>query len=133
MPQWLYPYFGELEPIDDCYALNVLDEIATAYYYSALHLVRIAQGATRTWSMGVPGASYPLFAEDRVALIGGYGEDERRVFHARLSEDGQVARLGQGRLRFPGGMQPSEQSYSVTRGPELHLFDGLQWLRGALT
>ena len=132
VPQWLFPY-GELEPIDDCYALNVSDEIATAYYYSAFHLVRIAEGAARTWSVGVPGASHVLFAEDRVALLGGYGEDERRVVHARLSEDGQVERLGEGRLRFPRGMQPSEQSYSVARGPEFHLFDGPQWLRGALT
>jgi hypothetical protein len=130
--QWLFPY-GELEPIDDCYALNVMDEVATAYYYSAFHVVRVAEGAVRTWTVGVSGASHVLLAEDRVALIGGYGEEEHRVVHGRLSGGGQFERLGEGRLRFPDHLQPSDQSYSVTRGAEIHVFDGLHWLRGALT
>ena len=132
VPQWLFPY-GELEPIDDCYALNVMDEIATAYYYSAFHLVRIAEGVARTWSVRLPGASHALLAEDRMALIGRYGEDEHRIVHGRLSEGGQFERLGEGRLRFPGGIQPSDQSYSVARGAEFHFFDGLHWLRSVLT
>ena len=130
VPEWLFPY-GELEPIDDCYALNVMDEIATAYYYSAFDLAQITEGAARTWSVGVPGASVVLLAEDRIALIGGYGEDQHRVVHGRLCEGRQFERLGEGRLRFPGDMPPSDQRYSVARGSELHVFDGLQWLRSA--
>ena len=56
MPEWLFPY-GELEPIDDCYALNVMDEVVTAYYYSAFDVVQITEGAARTWSVDIRGAS----------------------------------------------------------------------------
>jgi hypothetical protein len=70
---WEYPgHKGSLPPIDDCYALNVDGESLWAYYYSDFPIVRIANGAVRTWANEVPGARALTVRSDTVRLAGGY-------------------------------------------------------------
>ena len=65
-----------LPPIDDCYALNVVDDLVCLYYYSAFPLVKLRQGRVLEWRKSVPvhGAGAFAIAGEQVIFIGSYQE-----------------------------------------------------------
>ena len=92
---WGWPPSLEVDPIYDCYALNVAsDEDVWAYYYDAFPLVHMHQRALAgVWRMPLPGCG--VFAvSDGYALFGG-GYDDRAVYELfSLGAGGEVGRLG---------------------------------------
>jgi hypothetical protein len=55
-PEWLFPYGEGMGTIDDCYALNVFAETATAYYYGDFGIAQVRGSAIVSWT-GAPAGS----------------------------------------------------------------------------
>lgn len=122
----------ELPPTSmaDCYALNVSGEQVWSCYYTDFPIARVVNGQLTEWSNDVRGASVLLVDGDRVALVGGYGDDGDRIVTGRL-ENGRFVVDKTTRLTMPdGGSLP--RARMIGRGPDLHVFDDTRWLRLSL-
>jgi hypothetical protein len=125
---WRYPYDGEFGAISDCYALNVAGEDAWAYYYTDFPIVRIRAAAVAGWSTEVRGAHALVVADDRVVLVGGYGEDRRRLVAGSIQGEAfSVDRPA--RLVMPNGRPVPRTATVLGRGSELHVVVGQSWLK----
>ncbi len=123
---WEYEPPEGFDHMDDCYALNVGDEAAWAYYYTDFPLVRIDfDGQVRAWNTAIGGAR--AFAVDgrRVLLFGGYRPDRERCALGELG-DTALEKLAECRLILPSG-EPLQEGHVVGRGPILHVFAGTSW------
>lgn len=117
--------------IADCYAMTVDGESLMACCYTSWDIARIdPSGEVRSWSNDIGGARQILAEGDRVALIGGYGDDGDRVVVGRLGastfEVDGVSRL------LLGGAPPSGGVHLFARGGELHAASDRVWFRGGL-
>lgn len=116
--------------IADCYALNVSGEEVWSCYYTDFPIARVADGRLTEWSNDVHGASALLVDGNRVALIGGYGDDRHRIVVGHLV-DGRFVVDETTRLTGPdGGPPPNGRVFG--RGPDLHVFADTRWLRLSL-
>jgi len=125
---WRYPYDGGFGAISDCYALNVAGEDAWAYYYTDFPIVRVRAAAVAGWSTDVRGAHALVVAEDRVVLVGGYGEDRGRLVAGSIQGD-VFARDRLARLAMPDGRPVPAAATVLGRGSELHVVVGQSWLK----
>ncbi len=128
--EWTFPV-EDLEPIDDCYALNVAGEDAWACYYSSFDIVRIRDGVVRSWGNEVEGARAIVVSDDSIALFGGYGKDRDRLVIGRL-EDDDLEVTTTTRLTMPNGRPLPQDAVVIGRGEELHALVGLEWLTWSL-
>ncbi|MEU1727320.1 hypothetical protein [Nonomuraea sp. NPDC005692] len=127
-PAWRYPYDGEFGAISDCYALNVTGNEAWAYYYTDFPIVRVRAGAVAGWPTQVSGAHALVVDGDRVALVGGYGGQRRRVVTGNIK--GETLSVGRpSRLVMPGGRPVPRGAAILGRGSELHVVVGTAWLK----
>ncbi|MCA2186398.1 hypothetical protein LDL05_15120 [Nonomuraea cavernae] len=125
---WRYPYQREFGAISDCYALNVTGDEAWAYYYTDFPIVRVRAAAVAGWSTEVRGAHALVVADDRVALVGGYGEHRHRVVAGSIQGEAfSVDRPT--RLVMPNGRPVPRTATLLGRGSELHVVAGLSWLK----
>ncbi|MDG4839152.1 hypothetical protein O7631_21755 [Micromonospora sp. WMMD967] len=127
VPEWHFPD-GGVDPIDDCYALNVTGETAWATYYSDFPVVRIAEDTVRSWPGGRTAARALIVDDTRCALIGGYGEHHDRILVGNL-DHGHFRRY---RLVLPNGRPLPRRTVVIGRGAELHAFVDTTWLRVSL-
>jgi hypothetical protein len=123
---------GQAPPIDDCYALNVLGESAWACYYTDFPVVRVNGTQVTVWRNDVAdGATNLLVDGERAGLVGGYGEFRSRLAITLLG-DGELHDARTFRLVLPDGGPLPAEAWTVARGPDLHVFHGLDWYRIAL-
>ncbi|MGW0216281.1 hypothetical protein ACWDXH_18010 [Micromonospora chokoriensis] len=128
VPEWRFPD-GEVDPIHDCYALNVTGETAWTTYYSDFPVVRIAKDIVRSWPGGRTAAHALIVDDTRCALIGGYGEHHDRILVGDLDR-GHFRRH---RLVLPNGRPLPRRTVMIGRGAELHAFVDTTWLRVSLS
>ncbi len=129
---WLYPTGPQatLPPIDDCYSLNVVGEVAYCYAYSDFHLVE-AHG-NRVNDLGpVPyaGASALLIDGDGGALISGYGPDYDVVTPLCIRAQSIEVAGESKRIVMPDGLEVGTPRRLFCRGPDLHVFVRSGWYR----
>ncbi len=116
--EWEFPVGPP--PIDDCSALNVVDETVWACYYSDHPVVRVHEGKVTVWTTDRQGAGAVLADGARAALV--FARPESGGITAGDLRDGRfVVRSAD---RVPG-IGPG--SRLVARGPRLHVFDGPRW------
>ncbi|MEU0487463.1 hypothetical protein ABZ260_51000 [Streptosporangium sp. NPDC006013] len=119
--QWAYqPPPGE-EHIADCYALNVTDGVAWAYYYQAFSLIEIHTGGRLTIrETPVKGAHGLAICDDQVTFLASRGHHDR-LHRCRLTDDA-VLLEEEATLTMPGG-KPLGRHRIVSRANALYLLD----------
>lgn len=100
--EWRYPA-NKLEPIDDCYALNLDGEVAWAYTYSSFSVARVENSQVRLWPTQVDGANALVVAGDWAALIGGYGPNRDRLVLGQLGD--ALTEVRRARVAMPDGRE----------------------------
>lgn len=123
---WRYPA-DRLEPIDDCYALTVSGEDAWAFTYSGFAITQVHGSRVRSWPTRVDGGNALAVDGERVALVGGYGEDHDRLVLGRLDQDFTVRRRA--RLAMPDATPLPVAASKIGHADELHVFVGPDWFR----
>jgi hypothetical protein len=130
-PAWRFTA-DEAPPIDDCYALNVVGESAWACYYSDFPVVRVTGTEVTVWRNEVAGGASNLLVDgERVGLVGGYGALRSRLAVAVLGA-GELHDAGAFSLTLRDGEPLPAEAWTVARGPDLHVFHGLDWHRISL-
>ncbi|WP_136643827.1 hypothetical protein [Subtercola vilae] len=122
--------------IDHCYDINVGLIDAYGYFYESFELVRLGHRLPRIWQPNVPGAKAFLIDGEACAFVGGYDGNSRPVGlrEGFLSETG-FELVKESEFWLP----PSEDGNSghphhfVSRGPELHVFQGADWYRASMS
>ncbi|MFB7057466.1 hypothetical protein ACFCXT_30660 [Streptomyces vinaceus] len=81
---------ADIPGLFDCYALNVSGATAWACTYTDFPLVEIRpdrpEQPVRVWANQVRGAKIVAVHGDQVAFCGGYGEENDRLAHGKLTE-----------------------------------------------
>jgi hypothetical protein len=126
-----WQFSSEEAPIDDCYALNVIDTDVWACYYSDFDVIRVRDGLVRSWTNDVGGARAIVVSGESVALFGGYAKDYDRLVIGVLEGD-ELHPDVTARLTMPNGRQLPKDAVVVGRGDELHVRVGLDWLTWSL-
>ncbi|HEX5598853.1 MAG TPA: hypothetical protein VFX61_22975 [Micromonosporaceae bacterium] len=127
-PEWRFPVRQDLDPIADCYALNVAGESAWATYYSDFPVVRITDDMVRSWPGARTAANALIVAGTRCALIGGYGGKRDRVLVGDLDR----GHFKPYRLTLPDESRLPDRAQVIGRGPDLHVFVDSRWFRLSL-
>lgn len=109
------------------YALNVAGEDTWAYYYTGFPIVRIRAAVVIGWPTQVRGAHALAVADDRVALVGGYGKRHRLVVGSIQGGAFSVDRLA--RLVMPTGDRYPGRRLCWVEASELHVVVGQSWLK----
>lgn len=118
-----------LDPISDCYALNVAGETVWACYYTGFPVVRVDNGRVSSWSNQISGASNLLVAPDHTAaLVGGFAGAQWRISAGRLGPS-EFDVTTQHQLTMPDGSEPPRETRLAGRGPDLHAIVGDTWYR----
>jgi hypothetical protein len=110
------------QAIDDCYALNVANGVAWAYYYSSFPLVRISGDEIETWTTPVGGARAVAIRGDTTWLVGGYGSDRTRCVVCRFGK-GQLVEQERFTLTTASG-ELSRAARIAARGQSIYALDG---------
>lgn len=122
-PEWHFPT-DDLDPIDDCYALNVAGETAWSSYYSGFPVVRI-ENTVRSWPGSGSAANALITDGTRCALVGGYREHHGRMLVGDLDE----GHFKPYRLTLPDDRPLPDRARIVGRGADLHVFIDSAWYR----
>ncbi|GAA3517381.1 hypothetical protein GCM10022234_10940 [Aeromicrobium panaciterrae] len=118
-------------PIDDCYAMNVIGDDVWVCCYSEFDVALVRDGAVQRWRNDVASAKTIAVADDRVALFGHWEERDRLVI-GHLS-DADLKPRATTRLTMPNGRRIPEDARVVGRGAELHVLVGLERFTWSLT
>ncbi|MER5627068.1 hypothetical protein ABT061_39200 [Streptosporangium sp. NPDC002544] len=119
--QWAYQPPPGKEPIADCYALNVTDGVAWAYYYQAFSLLEIHTGGRLTVrDTPVKGAHGLAVHGDQVTFLASRGHHDR-LHRCRLTDDA-VLLEEEAILTMPSG-RPLGRYRIVGRAHALYLLD----------
>ncbi len=123
---WHYQAPSGLQPISDCYALNVTDDAAWICYYADFSICRINRNRTVTsWPPLVGGAKAIAASENRVALIGGYYLYDRLLL-CELGNDAITASHAF-QLTLPDGGELPRTAQLLARGQHVHAISGDDW------
>jgi len=116
------PGFGH---IFDCYALNVVQDVAWACYYADFPLVRVGPDKTpRAWSNDVAGASALALRDDQVLLFGGYEDLAKRCVLQSIDSNGKLTPLASFEAILPEDADPSAV---IGRGSKLCVVANAIW------
>jgi hypothetical protein len=110
------------EPIWDCYALNVADDVVWAYYYVAFPLVRIYGGIVASWKTPVSDARAIAVAANGALFVGGYRDERARCVQCRFEESSLVEER-RFTLPNPAG-EPLIARRIAARGSSVYVLDG---------
>jgi hypothetical protein len=123
--EWKYEPPSDVEPMDDCYALNVTPTAVWACYYSAFPLVRIAANDDiDTWNSPIAGAHGLSIDEDRVLFCGGY--EGRETCSLCVIRSDRLSLVDSFALALP---DTAANPHIRARGPAVHVFVGTIWYR----
>jgi hypothetical protein len=114
-----------LQSIADCYALNVLGDIAWACTYTDFPVWEIGDERERTWSTELSGTNALAVSYPYVLAAGGYRDDANRACLLRLNDE-RAEMIGEWRL--PIGADRAEFEMDG-RGDELHVVANGRWHR----
>lgn len=128
---WAYPGKAIGHYIDDCYALNVDGTHAVTCSYADFGIARVGGIDDTYWANEVAGATAVLVSANRCALVGGYGGDGKRLVIGHLG-DGNFVVESEEQMDTRSGTNDRDKRWTVGRGPELHIFNNLQWSRWTL-
>lgn len=125
---WDFAAPDGFDGIADCYALNVSNEGAWAYYYTGFPLAFIdTQWQARAWNTESSGARAFAIASENLLLYGGYSD--RRTSCSLLRLGPTAAELvAQVFLAFPKPVDLTRAKV-IGRGKELHVFSDDEWYR----
>jgi len=110
--RWEYPSYvaNPWGGVDDCYAFDVVGEVAWACYYSDFPVVRIDGEHVSGWRNPVRGARALVVGDGGVSilLVGGYGPERDRLVEGRLSNGGsRLSTLVVQRCRMAASCRPT--------------------------
>ncbi len=125
--RWQYPA-GEWGAISSCYALNVHDDTAWAYYYTDFPVVRVDGDTVTGWHNDVSGASALAVDGSTVAFFGGYGPDQDKLI-TTVPLENRLLVTGEHRVVQPDGRPLPGSARVVGRGGELNFLVEDRWLR----
>ncbi|GAA3990794.1 hypothetical protein GCM10022247_07000 [Allokutzneria multivorans] len=114
--------------ISSCYALNVHDDTAWAYYYTDFPVVRVDGDTVTGWHNDVSGASALAVGGSTVAFFGGYEPDQDKLVTAVQLEN-RLLVTGEHLVAQPDGTPLPASARVVGRGSELHFLVEDRWLR----
>ncbi|KUO09442.1 hypothetical protein AQJ58_26010 [Streptomyces sp. DSM 15324] len=107
----------------DCYALNVSGTVAWACPYPDFPLVEIRPDhpdrPVRVWANRVRGSHAVAVHGERVAFYGGYGEEQDRLAHGKITAT-SVEPTDVGLLTLPDGSAPGRRRV-VGRGSRIYV------------
>jgi hypothetical protein len=107
-----------MEPMVDCYALNVVGREAWAYYYTPFDLVHVKRdGQTERWSTTVFGARGVAISAAGVLLVGTYDSGTRASLW-QLGE-GRLERSSEVVVQPPDRANPDESPALMSRGDRI--------------
>lgn len=119
-PLWQYGRGPGLEPIFDCYALNVDTRATWACPYRHFPLLEIRDSlVVGARANPVAGAHGLAVHADRVVFFSPYGDDGSRIVDCRLTKN-TVEPVAEGRLVRPDGGELGRRRV-VCRGPRLYV------------
>lgn len=128
---WRHVPDRDAHAIADCYALNVTDRETFSYYYQLFPILRVRQGGGTYWETDHAGASAVVVADDRIALVGGYGSDRRKIVVGKLG-DTAFEMTAKRRLSVGDAKPESIRGAPIGRGNELHVLAGREWMKWSL-
>lgn len=120
---YAYDAADPVDPIDDCYALNVAGtEDVWCYYYTDFPLVHLhKKRIVSTWNVPVSGSHAFAVACDHALFAGGY--DQRNVLQlVRLAHDGGSVLTGEFDMVGADGLAV-KLGQAIGRGAMLHVLD----------
>lgn len=121
---WDYPW-EDAAVIDDCYTMNVVDDVVWACTASDFPILRIAESRVQMQTTTkVSGPKGLVIAGDRVGLIGSY-DDPSMLLTSRFAT-GEQATVQKASLTLPNGA-PLSRARLECRGATANLFDGPSW------
>ncbi|MCX5410252.1 hypothetical protein OHA37_00525 [Streptomyces sp. NBC_00335] len=114
---------ADIPGLFDCYALNVSGTTAWACTYTDFPLAEIRtnrpEQPVRVWTNQVRGAKAVAVHRDQVAFYGGYGEEQDRLAHGKLTET-SVEPTDVGLLTLPDGTAPGRRR-ALGRGSRIYV------------
>lgn len=114
---------ADIPGLFDCYALNVSGTTAWACTYTDFPLAEIhpnrREQPVRVWTNQIRGAKAVAVHGDQVAFYGGYGEEQDRLAHGKLTES-SVEPTDVGLLTLPDGTAPGRRRV-VGRGSRIYV------------
>lgn len=119
--------------IADCYAMNVVEDVAWICAYTDFPIVALsAGGARKEWiNTRVRGATSLAVGANAVALVGGYRGEHRRVALVKLERAGaRVTKDTTLQEVFP--RTDLSRFQVLARGAHIHLVDQTDWLSIAI-
>jgi hypothetical protein len=115
---WTFSPGAEMEPILDCYALNVAGREAWAYYYTPFDLVHVKRdGQLERWTTTVFGARGVAISAAGVLLVGYDGRWRASLW--QLGE-GRLERSVEVDVQPPDRDSPGETPALVSRGARIY-------------
>ncbi|CAN5124056.1 hypothetical protein BH11CYA1_BH11CYA1_16340 [soil metagenome] len=123
---WCFEALGDIETIDDCYAMSIVGDEVVACYYSDFPIIRISKDKQITaWHNQVAGANAIAVCGDKVLLYGGYEEPSRCILQT-LGKDGIASDLTQIALSMPDKFSGETVS---CHDSDLHVVVDSRWYR----
>lgn len=111
--------------IDDCYTMNVVDDVVWACTYADFPILRIAESQVQVQTTtNVSGPKGLIIDGDRLGLIGSY-KDPGLLLMGRFAR-GEAAPFHQASVTLPNGA-PLSRARLECRGATANLFDGPSW------
>lgn len=120
-----YDAVGPVDPIDDCYALNITsDEDVWCYYYSDFPLVHLHEKRiVAAWDVAVRGSPAFAVANEHVLFAGGYSQADSFQL-VRLASNGISKLIGEFSLIGDDG-DPAKPVRAVGRGSKLYVLSDM--------
>jgi hypothetical protein len=122
-------YPGEFGEIADCYAMNVVADVAWICPYSDFPIISVStKGERKEWTnTRIRGATALAIGVNKIALIGGYRGEHRRC--ALVSLERRAARVARSTTLHKLFPRTDLSRFQVlARGANIHLVDQTDWL-----
>jgi len=118
---WKYPQQSRNPSIDDCYAMNVSEDAAAIFFYSAFPVCTITRDfALSFFSTPMRGCKAFAIAAGRVLFSGQYNDSASTGYRGTLNPD-RPAEMEQVTFLNPNGA-PIQATRIIGRGSRLHFF-----------
>ncbi|MEM1261415.1 MAG: hypothetical protein AAGH76_03385 [Pseudomonadota bacterium] len=123
---WSFPVQSEIEPISDCYAMNVSGESVAVYAYTEFDLCRISPDLKiETFTTGLKGCHHFAITDTKVMFTGQYDDDISVGYTGELA-DGRLRDIKAVEFVQMDGAKIKAGQF-VGRGDTLHFFDDQNW------
>lgn len=125
---WRFNSENEAHWIDDCYALNVRNELITVFYYSDFSICQIdGEFRRRFWDTDLGGCHAIAVHANQALLTGQYHDSPETGYLGTMSDD-RLGDVQQVKFNIPR-LGPDERVRFIGRGTTLNVFHGNRWLQ----